>query len=217
MPITTRVEPIDRDVRLIIDEMLSPAAQSKQFAAIASEFLSEADETNKSVLGRVPPNKTFVDGSEGARLESVRPDGVIVREYELIADLLIWIGHRLQELSPVGSGRDPHPGLYRKSHSVLADGVEIELGGKIPPASEYVFVSYVPYARKIEGDLSRVPQSRQAPDGVYEVTAKQARGRFGNVARIDFSYRTVIGGAIIGGRLGDRSENRSPAIVVSVR
>lgn len=198
--LTTKVEPIDRDVRLILDEELSPSGRSKQFAALAREFLTEADETNRTVLGRIPPNKTFVDGSEGANLESVRPDGVIVREYELIADLLIWISDRLQQLAPVLTG------TFRRSIGVFADGTEVALGARLPPASEYVFISGLPYARKIERWFE-----------LFEVVAAEARKRFGNVARIGFAFRTAVGGSIIGGRLGNRSEQRNPAIIVSVR
>lgn len=206
MRLTTKVDPINRDVALLINQALSPAARSQQFAEMARGFLAEADATNKAVLGRVPPSKTFVDGSEGASLDRVRPNGVIVREYQLIADLLVWIGEQLQRLSPVLTGR------YRSSHSVFADGSEIQLGGRVPLASEYVFISVLPYARKIERG-----ESSQAPQGVYEVVAAQARRRFGNVAKVGFAFRTALGGAIIGGRLGNRSEQRNPAIIVSVQ
>jgi len=75
-----------------------------------------------------------------------------------------------------------------------------------------VFLNIQPYARKIERG-----QSSQAPDGVYQAVATLAQRRFGNVAKITFSYRTAIGGAIIGGRKGDRSDLRNPAIIVSLR
>ena len=80
-----------------------------------------------------------------------------------------------------------------------------------------MFLNTQPYARKIEGDLSREPSSKQAPEGVYEAVATLAQRRFGNVAMIRFSYRTPIDGAIAGGRMGDRSTRRTPAIIVRLR
>lgn len=218
--IKSRVEPIDRDVRLIIDEALSPAGQSKQFAIAAKQFLEEADDTNRQVLGRVPRSHTFVDGQDGAPITSVKPDGVIVREYELVIDLLVFIAEELRVISPFRSGK------YQRSHTLFADGAEVPVGAVIPDAREYVFLSDVPYARKIEGTLGRGPQSRMAPRGVYEITAVKANARFGNTARTRFSWRSPFvpyGGAPSRHRKrhgvwsgGHEWDTRAPAIIVTL-
>lgn len=205
MSVRIRVEPIDRDVAMLLQENLSPAARSRTLAEYAGEQIREAAQINRSILGRVPPYTVAVDGRMGAALESVHPDGVIFAEFELISDVLGWIGEQLVRHSPVKTGR------YQRSHVVFADGVEIEVGKRIPAAQEYVFLSTVVYARKIE-----LGSSSQAPDGVYQVVAKLARQRFNNVARISFSYRTAISGAIIGGHQGNRSAMRQPAVIVSI-
>lgn len=205
MSLRTRVEPIDRDIALMLSEELSPQAQSRAFAQFAGEQIEEAKQTNRQVLGRIPRTTIAVDGRQGAALENVRPDGVISAEFELFDDVLAWIGDQLEKHSPRKSGK------YAKSHTIFADGVEIILGGKVPDATEYVFINTQPYARKIERG-----QSSQAPDGVYQVVAALARRRFGNIAKIGFVYRTAIGGNIIGGRAGNRSEQRNPAIVVTL-
>lgn len=188
--VRTKVEPIDRDVRLIIDELLSPAAQSRQLAAGAREFIKDADETNRLVLGRIPPRKTFVDGSQSDNLEAVRPDGVIVAEWGLVSDVLLWIANDLIAHSPVGRAEagDKHPGLYKRSHTLFADATEVDVGQQIPPATEYVFMNMLAYSRRIERGHSR------QFDHVYEGTAKRARGRFGNIAKIFFTFRGVVGG-----------------------
>lgn len=205
MALKTRVEPIDRDIALMLSEALSPKAQSKMFAQFAGEQIEEAKQANRQILGRIPRHTVAVDGRQGSSLESVMPDGVIVAEFELFNDVLAWIGGQLERHSPVKSGR------YRKSHSIFGDGVEVVLGTVIPDASEFVFINTQPYARKIERG-----QSSGAPDGVYQVVATLARRRFGNIAKIGFSYRTAISGSIIGGRAGDRSQQRNPAIVVTL-
>lgn len=218
MTLRTRVEPIDRDIALIFAQELSPDARSRQLAEFGRQALKEGQEANRQVLGRVPPHRSFVDGSEGAAIDRVKPDGVIVFEFELVTDLLLYIAGELQAVSPVRSGR------YRRSHTLFADGVEVPIGADIPIASEYVFLSDVPYARKIEGAPGRPPQSPQAPKGVYEITALKANSRFGNVARVRFSWRSPVlpyggaasrharrGGISRGGREWD---TRVPAIVV---
>jgi len=197
-----KIDPINRDIALFLGE-LSPAQRSKQFAELARVHIDDAKQTNTKVLGREPPSTTYVDGQAGAALESVR--NVIFTEFELIGETLVWIADQLEQNSPVKTGR------YKWSHIVLADGVEVDPSTQIKMADEFVFINTQPYARKIERGLSS-----QAPDGVYQAVAVMARRRFGNVARITFSYRTVIGGTIIGGRAGDRSSQRNPAIIVRI-
>ena len=175
-------------------------------AAFAADAIEDAKQQNKRVLGVVPPYEVYVDGREGAPLTSVQPNGTIRAEFQLVNEVLAWINTQLQMHSPVLTGR------YAKSHELFADGIDTENPNMAPPAEEYVFLNIQPYARKIERGLSP-----QAPDGVYQAVATLAQRRFGNVAKITFSYRTAFGGAIIGGKAGDRSELRNPAIIVSLR
>jgi hypothetical protein len=72
-------------------------------------------------------------------------------------------------------------------------------------AEEYTFINTVPYARKIERG-----SSRQAPDGVYQAVANLARRKFTKLAKITFSYRTVLGGT------GGAKSERNPAIIVRI-
>jgi hypothetical protein len=145
----------------------------------------------------------FVDGVRGAALQTVKPNGIIVAEFELVTDVLRYIGEQLVLNSPVDTRR------YEQSHKLFADGVEIEPSSQILTADEYVFINTVPYARKIERGLSP-----QAPDGVYQAVATMAKRRFSRVARISFSYRGLIGGFVAGGPAGNRSDTRQPAIIV---
>lgn len=201
----TRAESIERDIDLMVSSTLSPSARSMLVAEYAREQIAEADAGNRQVLGRQARHTVSVDGRMGAALETVNPDrGVIIAEWELLLDVLIWISEKLKEFSPVKSGK------YRASHTIFADSVEVQLGARLPnDAEEFVFINNQPYARKIERG-----RSSQAPDGVYQATAALARQRFGNIARISFSYRTAISGVFVGGTVGNRSSNRNPAIIV---
>jgi hypothetical protein len=198
-----KAEPINRDIALFLDS-LSPNEASRQFAAIAAEQIEDASQTNAQALGRRPPSTTFVDGRAGASLESVRPDGVIVTEFELILDVLIYISNLLDQFSPVKTGR------YKRSHILLADNVEIDvhtpsLAPQVAVADEYIFVNTQPYARKIEHG-----SSQQSPRGVYEAVSLVARRRYGKIASIVFGFRTLLGS-----NKGERSE-RQPAIIVRI-
>lgn len=216
MTVTTRVQPIDRDLIIRLTGQ-DPATRSAQFAAFAREKLLEAEDTNGRVLGHVPPHKTTVDGREGASEDQVRPDGVIVYEFELVTDSLIWIGEQLKIHSPVKTGR------YQQSHILFADGIAVPDGSDVPQASEYIFANTQPYTRKLE-----------KLDGVYEGVAAIASGRFGNQAKISFGYFNVPSGAVADwaattaaqahaarhSRHGSRASQwltRQPAIIVKPR
>lgn len=181
MPIKTRIDPIATSINLIVANTLSPAAQSKAIANFARNAIAEADETNKRVLGRVPPRTITVDGQKGASLDSVKPGGSgIIVEWEIVSDVLVWIGQTLRDRSPKVSGD------FRDGWTLLADGVEVPKGGKSPAADVYTFVNVVPYARKIE--VGKTESGRdfviQVPNRIAERTAKEAQSRFGNIAKI---------------------------------
>lgn len=199
-----KLEPISRDISLFVNS-LSPVEISKQFAVMAAEQIAQATADNTRALGFAPTFTTYVDGRANAPLESVRPNGVIFTEYDLVFDALIYIANMLEQFSPVGTGNDQrpgHPGLYKRSHTLFADGVELDIDSptiQFTAAEEYVFINTQPYARKIERGLSQ-----QAPDGVYQAVALLARKKFGRVARITFTFRSIGGG------------ERNPAILVKI-
>jgi hypothetical protein len=193
MAVRSRIDPIAKDIGLFVSEMLSPAAQSAAIAAFARDEIAKADNANRTILGRLPRRTVTVNGSAGAPLEAIRPGGSIVAEWELISDVMIWIGNTLRERSPVRSGR------YRDAHTLFADSREVPIGKEVPEASEYVFLNPLPYARKIEIGKTRAGRNFviQVPNRIYERTAKDASDRFGNIARIKFSYRAPEGSHIL--------------------
>ncbi|MBX3546899.1 hypothetical protein [Chelatococcus sp.] len=199
MAVKVKVDPIDRDIALALSSSVGPEARSKIIADFAREELAKAQVQNKQALGHETPHTAFVDGQEGAPLDSVKPDGRIVFEFDLVNEIFAWIGEQLVLHSPVLTGR------YRGSHKFYADGVEIEPGLNVPDAQEYAFVNIQPYARKIERGFSE-----QAPDGVFEAVAALANARFGNMARIRFSYRTVAGST-------KDPDTRQPAVIITLR
>lgn len=182
--ISAKLQPLSRELELAVRGDLAPAERSKLIAEVARADILEIDRQNDAIAGTDVQYTTAVDGSKGARFESVNPDhGTIAAMWELQTDTVAQIWAMLKKHSPVLTGQ------YRDSHVLLADGAEIDPEGKLPVASEFVFISAVPYARKIERGLSS-----QATDGVYEAVAALARGRFGNVAKISFTFRSLASG-----------------------
>jgi hypothetical protein len=210
-----RIDPIETVTEASIRADLSRMEQSRAAGAFVAEGIAAADAQNQRVLGRVPPKTVTVDGRLGAALESVNPDGgTIIVEYELIGDVLRWIGKTLVDRSPSVSGN------YKRGHTLFVDGQEVPLNGQIPQGEEYAFTNMVPYARKIE--IGKTESGRdfviQVQNRIYERTARDARAKFGNIAQISFSYRGIVGGTQVNpmnarrasaGRHGRAAHNKS--------
>lgn len=212
--LSIRVEPIDREIKAMIDDTLSVAAQISEFVDFALESKVAAQLVDERILGHAVTVKQWVDGVLGAAEKTVEIYGTIVYEFGLVNEVLLFIGGELQKNSPVKTG------LYRASHVLFADGIEVPIDEKIPEAREYTFVSTLPYSRKIESGFSS-----QAPNGVYELAAFQARSRFGNVARIIYDdFIGVVTGVTEKFELRghqtkiqhNKAMNRFPAIRVTV-
>ena len=210
---------IDADLLLTLSG--SPAERSAILAEFAREGLASANQVNNEIVGYTPDHTTIVDGMSGRSEDDVSPDnGIIQYSFNLTWDVLQFIEETLVAHSPVGSGRDPHPGLYKQSHIFFADGVAADIA-RPPKAIEYAFINTQDYAAKIEKG-----ESDQASSGVYQVVAELAKNRFGNQAQIEFNYRAIIEDAVASpvapkGTRRARAENKStvrhPCITVKPR
>jgi hypothetical protein len=207
------------DFSTLLDQTLSEEAQAKQVADFAIQSEATALLVDLAIAGSVVV-KRWVDGVFGASEYGVKVPGEIFYEFEFAEDVLKFIADELKKTSPVGSGADKHPGLYKQSHVLFADGIELPSGSIPLPAHEYIFVNPLPYSRKIEAG-----QSSQAPSGVYEATAFLAQSRFGNVAKIMFfDYIGTFNSKTETHPLRgfntklqhNKSENRYPAIKVNL-
>lgn len=181
----TRLDPIARDIAVMVDEALSPQAQEEMLVGAAQVALTEAQETNRAALGYVPDHDTFIDGAKRTGLTGITARSIVLFEFHLLVDVIEWIDEQLILHSPVKTER------YARSHVWFADDVEFTDPSRPPPAESYIVLNAQPYARKIERG-----QSSQAPAGVYEAVATLAARRFGNVAHTRFTYRSFPGGAV---------------------
>jgi len=170
----------DIDFAALFDEELSPKARSASLAGFAREHLADAEKINTATLGFKPAHVTIVDGREGGSEDAVKPNGSIVYEFNLMTDVFSWVAEQLHAFAPVLSGR------FKTSFEFFVDGALSSLEADLSAGREFVFMSSVPYAGKIEGE-NRAPESSQAPHGVFEAIAILAQRRFPQVD-IAFTY-----------------------------
>jgi hypothetical protein len=190
MALKTRIDVFTRETVFRPGFGLSPKEISAQFAALASQDIAEIDADNAKTAGRELPHRTFVDGRETTDLASVRPDGVIVAEWTLTTEVVQFVWDRIQKSAPQRTGR------FKASQRIYADGVEVDNPQDTIGASEVIIAPTVPYARKIEGGFSKQGGAWATnPNGLYHAVATLAASRFGNIAKIKFGTREVLGGA----------------------
>ncbi len=219
-----RSNPITVSRLIELKGRIGAAALPALTAKVAREALAEVQAQDPA------PYRQYVDGREGATLESVRPGGVILFRFSRAGHVIDWIYARLLERSPVLTG------AYQNHHWLYVNGRRIDVHQgqdimSIPPGTECMLVNTIPYARKVEGggrfakgnagrkflkgsgteghsSSRRGGHSTMAPDGVYEITAREARSQFPS-ADIRYEYRAVEGAST-----GPKG-NRWPAIIVA--
>lgn len=170
--------PMRSIVETIVSRDLAPATQKRAVAEFARQRLADGLQTNRRVTGREPTYEQIVDGRSGVTLESVNLPGRIIFRFDGgLARVFEWIGEALVRHSPYVTGE------YQRSHRFFAGGREIEPGGDVPRADEYVFLPEAPYARRLE--------RHYGPEGIYEAVALMARRQFGDIAAIKFSFRSL--------------------------
>jgi hypothetical protein len=183
----------DLTVDALMNGLLDEDDLQREFAEFAIDQRNYALYQNTLAMGRPPTYETYVDGGKGRSEFDVSIGGQIIYEFNLLDDILAWIGEQLILRSPIGEPDDKrpgHPGLYRESHIFLAGDtvMPIPAGEKLPPAEKYWFVNTTPYARKIEKPRA---QSDQAAEGVYETVADDARRKFGKLLEVRYTFKQM--------------------------
>lgn len=150
-----------------------------------------------------------VDGRRGAKEEAVRADGRIVYDYGRLAEVVQAAMDLLFELSPVLSGE------YRMGHTLFVNGIEARNLADWDGEGEVIISNPLPYARKIE--LGKMKMRVPGTDHVYEQAEWLMLQRFGNQARIKFTYRGLSGGSVLTGKAHGESQYRYPALNIEAR
>ena len=189
MALKVRIPVISREVVLRPGGGLSPQEISAQFAKAAAADIAQIDADNALAAGRALPRQTFVDGRESDDLRAVKPDGVIVATWELTTEVVRYCYDKIEQTAPRRTGR------FAKSVRIYADGVEVETPEEAFGAGEVVIAPTVPYARKIEGQFAKQGGVWATnPNGLFHAVAAMAAAKYGNVAKIKFGAREIVGG-----------------------
>jgi hypothetical protein len=162
--------------------------------------------------------RRWVDGVEGAREERVKPSGIIQYRYSRLELVAQFAMETLFDKSPVGEPGDPrpgHPGFYRNNHIMYLNGVAVTNLKDWKAGDEIAIANAVPYSRVIE--LGKMKMRVPGTDHVYQQAEQIVKRRYGNVANIRFTFRGIGGLQMVGGRLGNKSDNRYPALVITER
>ncbi|MBR2689169.1 MAG: hypothetical protein IKE42_15055 [Aquamicrobium sp.] len=133
--------------------------------------------------------RRIVDGQLGAPEEAVKPAGIIVYQYPRLDQVVQYAMEVLFDKSPVDSGD------YRNAHMIFIENSPARNLAEMRPGDEVTITNPMPYARKIEvGSMTmRVPGT----DHVYQQARQIVAARWGNVARIRFTFRALVGGHVV--------------------
>lgn len=130
-----------------------------QAAVLTSMRIAEA---HQSVVQRSAPASYAVTEKRQAGLLGEVITGIDYQSMDVVVQFAL---DHLRAHSPVGDGRDPHPGLYRDSHMVFIDGRSVPDAKSWKPGQVVHISNPVPYARKVELGFG---VSFEAPNYVYE-------------------------------------------------
>lgn len=112
--------------------------------------------------------------------------------YFYMDDIAQFTLQTLRDRSPVGSGRDRHPGLYRDSHLLFIDGHNVPDAKNWRPGQALEFSNPEPYARKIEIGAMKI----SVPPHVYQETAPIVAAKYGNSVNVQFTFMPLRFGSI---------------------
>lgn len=164
-------------------------AKQRTLEGMHSALVATAKREHARVMASDPKPQSFtriVDGHEGAREEQVRPNGVIVYRYPRLEMVAQFAMETLFDLSPVLSGE------YRNSHMLILDGKPAASMKAWRTGQEIAITNLLQYSRKIE--VGKMKMRVPGTDMVYQQSRRKVMGRYGNIAKIDFTYRAFLGG-----------------------
>jgi hypothetical protein len=121
----------------------------------------------------------------GALEEAVREQ--IIYRYTRLDQPIIFALAFLKQISPVGSGKDRHPGLFRDSWFVMVDGEPTDDFSRIPASAVITITNPQPYSRKIDVGSMRL----SVPPHLVDQAAVAVNGRYGNSVTAQPRYVTL--------------------------
>jgi hypothetical protein len=193
----------------VTDMVLRVKAHTRQQLIDRTQALTEANQAKiRRSFGHEAPINLFVDGQSGKPLSSAQE--VTLTQFHIQNGVVDAAHKMLVERSPYGPDFEGH---YRDDHWVYVNNVRRDAAREgdapimIGPGDKVVIINVRPYARKIEGGANhrfskrltdrRPGLSVQAPNGVYEISARDLQRMYGTIATIRFAYLASIGGQLL--------------------
>lgn len=177
------------------------AAVKQSLVEVQASIVALAKSEHGKIMADTPRPLNFVrhvDGVKDAPEETVKPDGVIVYDYnrlDIVAKRALEI---LREISPVGGGKghDPHPGLYRDSHRMFIDGHAVENLTEWHQGQEISITNTVVYSQVIEvggkgGKKFKIDKGGRVYQRAAQILRRDEDVK--NAADIQFTFRAVFG------------------------
>lgn len=163
---------------------------------------SEAEAIRDS--GMQPSVTRYVNGREGAAIESVELPGPIVIEFDYIAEAVDYCHKYFYGRAPVDTGE------YKGSMTTFVNGSEDPFMKTYKTGDEVVLVPLIDYSRMLEVGKKRDgrPFVVQVPPGIIEDTYDATRRRYGNIVNIAFTWQAFEGVDL-------PNNNRMPCILFS--
>lgn len=189
-----------RNVGMTFDQVIAGTQQD------IHDWVVRTAKREHSRVMNTPPRpvywRRYVDGVEGAPEEAVK--NVVHYFYPRLDVVTQYAMEVLFELSPVLEN------VYRRSHILMLNGTPVASVKEWAPGDEIIIGNMVPYARKIEvGAMTmRVPGT----DHVYQQAAKKVRARYGQFAKITFTFRGVIAGRAVNPHYAKGSAHNTPSL-----
>lgn len=184
MPVSRKFPVVTRRIAFEGDGIFSPSARAEAFAGMALSSIREIDAENDAILGRDVQYEMRVNSRPVPNFYGIKETDTLSAHWRLGSAVAEFILATLRQAGPVLKGD------YRASATMYVDGVESEDPSAADPANEILFLSTVPYARKIERG-----KKGYAPGAVYQAVAALAKARFSNMALIKFTYAQPEGAA----------------------
>jgi hypothetical protein len=181
-----------------VSEQIDVAVRNS-VAATQRAIVATAKSKHAEIMVREPIPLNYVrhvDGIEAPE-DAVKFDGVIVYDYNRLDIVATMALEMLRDASPVGSGKDPHPGLYRDSHRLFIDGHPVQDLKNWQQGQEISVTNTVVYSQVIEvGGRGGKKFNIDGGGRVYQRVAQALRRSpsVQNSADIQFTFRAIIDG-----------------------
>lgn len=158
-------------------------------AHIGKIFAAKAREVRDDYIQRgeaAPTYQTVVDGKIGAREEDTKIGGfVLYRFNQLLAAITFALSYVLTR-SPVGSGRDRHPGRFRKSWVIAVNGRDYTGDiADIPFDAVVTIVNITPYSRRLSLGRHKFTLASNLPSDLRQVLVRRFPTLDSNVVFVD--------------------------------